>query len=220
MGIFFILSGVGTLGTDHEAFVTNALSTSDSSWRICTWHKNHQLMQVGGKGTEVPMSMYDACRAGGAIIATAHEHSYSRTHLLSSFANQTILDTSAELSIGEGQTIAFVSGLGGLSVRAENATRAADPWWASIHTSTQGAQSGALFCSFNHQSVFNRAHCYFKDLGGVVADEFDLVSLIPRTPVGGPYDVRAGTGDPRRGLSDVGTSCPEKIACLSSRGSG
>lgn len=41
MGIFFILSGVGTLGTDHEAFVTNALSTSDSSWRICTWHKNH-----------------------------------------------------------------------------------------------------------------------------------------------------------------------------------
>lgn len=129
------------------------------------------------------MALYDACRAGGAIIATAHEHSYSRTHLMSSFANQTILDTSAELSIGEGQTIAFVSGLGGLSVRAENATRAADPWWASIHTSTQGAQSGALFCSFNHQSVFNRAHCYFKDLGAVVADEFDLVSLNAQTPV-------------------------------------
>ncbi len=70
-------------------------------------------MQVGFKPTEVPLSTYDACRAEGAIIATAHEHSYSRTHLMSSFADQTILSTASEFGIGPGQTFAFVSGLGG-----------------------------------------------------------------------------------------------------------
>jgi hypothetical protein len=182
MGIFFILSGVGTSGTGHETFIMDALSADDSIWRICTWHKNHQLMQVGNKASEVPLSTYDACRAEGAIIATAHEHSYSRTHLMGSFANQTILSTSNEMHIGLGQTFAFVSGLGGRSVRAENATRAADPWWASIYTSTQGARPGALFCSFGYLGETNRAHCYFKDIGGAIADEFDVVTTLVPEP--------------------------------------
>jgi hypothetical protein len=177
MGMFFILSGVGTAGTDHETFITDALNADDSLWRICAWHKNHNLMQVGSKTSEVSLTIYDACRAGGAIIATAHEHSYSRTHLMSSFANQTILSTSSEINIDFGQTIAFVSGIAGQSIRAENPTRAADPWWARIYTATQGAEPGALFCSFNDQSVPTRAHCYFKDIGGFVADEFDLVTV-------------------------------------------
>jgi len=186
MGISFILSGVGTFGTGHETFITDALTATDSGWRICSWHKVHELMQVGFYITDVQLSTYDACRAGGAIIATGHQHQYSRTHLMSSFTNQTILSTSSEISIGEGQTIAFVSGLGGHSVREENPTRVADPWWASVYTSTQSAQFGALFCSFNYQSAANRAHCYFKDIGGVVTDEFDLMSQFAKTPAGVP----------------------------------
>lgn len=184
MGIFFVFSGVGTLGTGHDAFISGALGNSDAIWRICAWHKNHQLMQVGLKSTEVQLSTYDACRAGGAIIATAHEHSYSRTHLMSSFASQTVLSTSSLLTIGLGQTFAFVSGLGGHSIRAENPLRAADPWWANIYTSTQGAQYGALFCSFNHLSVVDQAHCYFKDVDGVVADEFDIATTLVPEPMG------------------------------------
>ena len=191
-GIFFVLSGVGTSSTGHETFIADSLGASDSDWRICSWHKVDELMQVGFYVTEVPLSTYDVCRAGGAIIATGHQHHYSRTHLMSSFSSQTILSTSSELSIGNGQTIAFVSGLGGHSVRVENPTRAADPWWASVYTSTQGAQFGALFCSFNYQSVANRAHCYFKDIGGVVADEFDLVSLFAPPPT--PTEVPSMSG--------------------------
>ena len=181
-GIFFILSGVGTEGSGHETFIANALAGTDSIWRICSWHKNHTLMQAGFKGTEVPLSTYDACRAGGAIIATGHEHSYSRTHLMSSFATQTILGTGSLLQIGEGQTIAFVSGLAGFSIRPENPARAGNPWWASVYTSTQGADHGALFCSFNVLGMPDRAHCYFKDVSGVVADEFDLESIVVPEP--------------------------------------
>jgi hypothetical protein len=139
-------------------------------------------MQVGGKTTQVDLSMYDACRARGAIIATGHEHSYSRTHLMSSFAAQTVVSTSTVLNLAPGQTFAFVSGLGGKSVRPETPSLAANAWWAGVYTSTQGAKPGALFCVFNHLSVYNRAHCYFKDIGGIVADEFDLVSLYAQLP--------------------------------------
>lgn len=32
----------------------------------------------------------------------------------------------------------------------------------------------ALFCAFNENGVENRAHCYFKDISGKVADDFYL----------------------------------------------
>ncbi len=177
-GLFFVLSGVGTLGSGHVSFIKEALDTQkaqESLWRICSWHKNQRLMQVGGKGDEVGWEPYEECRKGGAIIATGHEHSYSRTHLMDSFETQSIASTST-LRISRGKSFAFVSGLGGVSIRGQDDQLAAKPWWAAVHTSEQGADFGALFCTFNHNGVENRSHCYFKDLNGVIPDEFEVIA--------------------------------------------
>jgi len=48
-GLFFILSGAGTMGSGHEAYIRQQLEADGSIWRIVTWHKNQQEMQVGGK---------------------------------------------------------------------------------------------------------------------------------------------------------------------------
>ena len=112
-GLFFILSGVGTLGTDHGTFIRDQLAADNSIWRICSWHKNQRLMQVGYKIAEVGWENYEECRNGGAIVATGHEHSYARTYLMDGFETQSIASTSSTLKIEKGKTFAFVSGLGG-----------------------------------------------------------------------------------------------------------
>ena len=196
-GLFFVLSGVGTLGSGHVSFITEALASQEAQealWRICSWHKNQRLMQVGGKGNSVGWEPYEECRKGGAIIATGHEHSYSRTHLMDSFETQSIASTST-VHITRGNSFAFVSGLGGVGIRGQDDELAAKPWWAAVHTSAQGADFGALFCAFNHKAVENRGHCYFKDLNGVIADEFEvIVAAASETP--GPAIVgRAQVGE-------------------------
>jgi len=138
-------------------------------------------MQVGGKPDEVGWAAYEMCRQGGAIVATAHEHSYSRTLLLSNFAAQTVVPsenkTVLKLTRGKnGNSFAFVSGLGGMTLRFEDPYIAQLPYWGSIYTSTQDANFGVLFCVFNEHGVVNRAHCYFKNIDGKVVDEFIVLS--------------------------------------------
>ena len=83
-GLFFILSGIGTEpnepdNAEHVAYIRKQLAQSNAIWKICSWHKNQSLMQVGNKTDEVGWAAYEACREEGAIIATAHTHNYSRT---------------------------------------------------------------------------------------------------------------------------------------------
>lgn len=179
-GLFFILSGVGTIidedDPDHVAYIRNQLARTDSTWKICSWHKNQRLMQVGGKRDEVGWEAFEACREGGAIVATAHEHSYSRTHLMNDFETQSIASTANTLVIEEGRSFAFVSGLGGKTIRRQS--RHDEPWWASVYTSDQDANYGALFCTFFVNGKPDRARCYFKDIDGKVPDRFELISKI------------------------------------------
>ncbi|MGB3399408.1 MAG: metallophosphoesterase, partial [Candidatus Deferrimicrobiaceae bacterium] len=121
-GIFIVQTAPGTFGADHDLYIRDRLAMDNSIWRISSWHKNMHLMQVGGKGNETGWGVYEKSRAGGAIIATGHEHSYSRTHLLSSFESQTVASTDNTLVLAsddlntpadEGRSFAFVSGLGG-----------------------------------------------------------------------------------------------------------
>ena len=179
-GLFFILSGVGTKPKapdhpDHVAYLRDQLAQTDAIWRICSWHKNQELMQVGGKRDEVGWEPYEACREGGAIVATAHEHSYSRTHLMDDFETQSVASTSNTLVIEEGKSFVFVSGLGGHSIREQ---RLDGPWWASVFTSDQDANFGALFCEFFAGGEPDRATCYFKDIDGHVPDRFELISAV------------------------------------------
>ena len=173
-GLFFILSGVGTLGAGHEQYIADQLAASNSVWKICSWHKNQRLMQTGNLQDEVGWGAYEACRQGGAIIATGHEHSYSRTHLMDDLETQSIVSTSNTLNLEKGRTFVFVSGLGGKDIRGQNNELAAKPWWASVYNSTNGGNFGALFCAFNSGGVETRAHCYFKDIDGEIPDAFDL----------------------------------------------
>jgi hypothetical protein len=169
--VYFVLSAIGSSGsrTDHEAFIANSLNSAPSgAWRVCGWHKNQRDMQVGGKTDEVGWQAYRSCRERGAIIATGHEHSYSRTHLLSSMTNKTIASTASTFTVTQGRTFAFVSGLGGIDIRDQE--RGGD-WWAKIYTSSQGATYGAMFGTFHA----DRADFYFKNIKGQIIDQFTVM---------------------------------------------
>ena len=191
-GIFFVITPPGiTSGFDDgasESYIRDQLVADTSVWSICSWHKNMRLMQIGGKTDETGWAVYEAARNGGAIIATGHEHSYSRTHLLSSMSAQTVASTSNTLHLTEGNTFAFVSGLGGHSIRAQLLT---GNWWASAYASTclpgdqicqPNASPGALFGVFNVDGQPNKAAFYFKDINGRVVDQFVVVSDVETFP--------------------------------------
>ncbi len=186
-GIFFLLTGPNVFGSGHAKYIREKLAEDNSIWRISSWHKNMKLMQVGGKSNETGWGVYEESRKGGAIIATGHEHNYSRTHLLSNCENQTVASTSDTLALAidnpltsedEGKTFVFVSGLGGKSIRDQEL---GGNWWASIYSSTQGANHGALFGIFNYEGKKGLAKFYFKDIEGAVPDEFyvktDVIKL-------------------------------------------
>ncbi len=179
-GLFFILSGIGTTiaknDQDHIDYIKMQLAQTDSIWRICSWHKTQKRMQIGDKLNGTGWKSYKACRTGGAIVATAHSHSYSRTHLMGSFKKQHIESTASTMVIEEGKSFALVSGLGGRSIHRQ--MRHNEPWWASIYSSDQGANFGALFCSFFVDGKPDHARCYFKDIEGNVPDKFELISKV------------------------------------------
>lgn len=175
-GITFVLSGVGTMGSDHEAYMDQALKKATTPWKVCAWHKNQTAMQAGDKSDEVGWLAYETCRNAGAIVATAHEHSYARTHLLSNFEMQTIASKDSNLVLEPGKSFAFVSGLGGNSVRDQAQT---GDWFAKIYTSNQAGTYGALFCDFNVDNDPRKAKCQFKNINNEVIDSFTLTSKLP-----------------------------------------
>lgn len=205
-GIYFVLTAPGiTSGFDDGAsdlYIRDQLAADNSVWSVCSWHKDMRLMQVGGKEDETGWGVYEEARKGGAIIATAHEHSYSRTHLLSGMSNQMVASTSNTLRLTKGNSFAFVSGLGGHSVRAQSL---AGNWWASIYASTclpgdavcqPNASPGALFGVFNVDGQPNKAVFYFKDINGRVVDQFVVYSNVETPFVSAltPASVEAGAG--------------------------
>ena len=178
-GLFFVLSGIDTIKSGRLSYLEDALASEEAQaalWRICSWHKNQRLMQTGGKDDSVGWEPYEACRQAGAIIATGHEHSYSRTHLMDNFETQSIASQSDVLNVHDGKSFAFVSGIAGYSIRGQNDQLAGNPWWAAVYNAEQGANYGALFCVLNHEGVENRGYCYFRDINGVVADAFGVIA--------------------------------------------
>lgn len=187
-GLFFLLTGPGTMGENHDLFIRNKLAGDHAVWSVCSWHKNQQEMQVGGKTSEVGWEPYEECRKGGAIIATAHEHSYHRTRTLISTQDQTVAPDSPEpdkLRVDERSTFVFVSGLGGRSIRDQKRCLpgtfpyGCNQEWAEIYTSTQGAKFGALFITFNVDGDPRKAIAEFKNVEGVTIDTFTIQSGLP-----------------------------------------
>ena len=140
-GLFFILSGAGTLPNQpdfdpHTEYLTTRLAGSEAIWKICVWHKNQRAMQVGDKSNEVGWDAYEACRGGGAIIATAHEHSYARTKTLVNMPNRLVSRDWPEpdvLMVSPGSTFVVVAGLGGrASANRNGAARSPIPTAATV----------------------------------------------------------------------------------------
>src|SRR5262245_23885838 len=203
--IFLLLTAPGSYGNGDQLyapFIRDALAADDSDWSISAWNKNMQRMQVGGKGDETGWGVYEESRRGGAIVATAHEHSYSRTHLLADVDLQLVASTDEPLLLAaddpatpddEGRTFVFVSGLGGESIRDQER---GGPWWASVYTSHQRAPPGALFGVFNHRGDPHLARFYFKNVAGEIIDEFLVArSPAPGQPVLAIDDVSVREGD-------------------------
>jgi len=183
MGVKLVFVGENGNNTAFANFIDEQLSGDDHIWKVCSWHKNQRNMQIGGKTDEMGWAVYENCRRLGAIVATAHEHSYERTRTLVNMTDQVPDDSCndpAHLCVGPGRTFAFVSGLGGNSIRdQERCLPTAFPYgcnqeWAFIYASNQGAQYGALFIDVNVDSNPRLAHGYFKTVGGDVVDEFDV----------------------------------------------
>ena len=186
-GISIVLSGIGTMGENQEQFIEESLKKAKSPIKLCVWHKNQHLMQAGSKGDEVGWRAYEICREQGAMIITAHEHSYARTKLLSKFESQEVAGDTLQLE--PGKSFAVVSGLGGKSIRGQGTDGwwsklwskitgrpSAGPhngaWWAKIYTADQDAKSGVLFCDFYQAEA--KAHCYFKNIAGEIVDDFQV----------------------------------------------
>ncbi len=139
-------------------------------------------MQVGGKTDQAGWGVYEKCKEGGGIVATGHEHGYSRTKTLSEMEQTTVhpvWNDPNNVVVTEGATFAFVSGLGGQSIRDQERCTGPGPApdcdiWASIYTSDQGANYGALFCTFYVDGNPNKANCYFKDIDGNIPDSFTV----------------------------------------------
>ncbi len=179
-GLEVLLSGVGVRGTPgqaaHQEWLDKWLTRSHHRWRICTWHKNQNVMQTGQKRNETGWGVYETCRQHGALITTGHEHAYSRTHLVTEFSDNPKVNPDAPLEIRDGATVAWVSGIGGKSVRKQH--REGDHW-AKIWTSTQGATAGVLLCTFSPGGVVDQADCVFRDTQGREPDRFTLRRAAP-----------------------------------------
>jgi hypothetical protein len=181
--VVFVGEQRGAGDSVYAPFIRAQLKSDNHTWKVCSWHRNMSAMQVGDKPDDMGWGVYEACREYGAIIATAHEHSYERTKTLTSFNNQTIDPDAPDpdrLVVAPGRTFSFVSGLGGESIRVQKRCLPTTPpygcegEWAKIYTSNQTAQYGALFIVFNVNGDPNKARGYFKTIGGQIADEFEV----------------------------------------------
>lgn len=183
----------------YAPYIKAQLKNDAHTWKVCSWHRNMNAMQMGDKTDDMGWGVYEACRAYGAIIATAHEHSYERTKTLSNISQQGVdpaFRDPSQLVAAPGRTFVFVSGLGGDSIRVQRRCLPAVPpygckgEWAKIYTRNQNAQYGALFITFNVNGDPNKAHGYFKNISGVVVDQFDVT----KGPSAVTTDGRPGKG--------------------------
>ncbi len=181
-GVSLLLLGSSPRSIDPR-FIADRFSDDAHIWKVCAWHKNQNALQVGGKDDEMGWGVYESCRQMGAMIQTAHEHSYQRTRTLSSTVEQRVDPTCNDprrLCVRPGAVPVFVSGLGGRSIRdQERCLPTTYPYgcqgeWAFIYTSNQGARYGALFITFHVDGNPRKARGYFKNVEGQVVDTFDL----------------------------------------------
>lgn len=176
-GVVFAITAMGMTKDDHAKFIDETFTSTPALFKVCVWHYNQTKMQVGDKSDQAGWDGYETCRKHGAAIITAHEHSYSRTHLMSDIKNQVMASNTNHLILEPGKSFVTVSGLGGKSIRAQERN---DPWWAKIYTSNQDAKEGALFCTYHIENNPRKAKCVFKNVAGEIIDDYTVESRLQK----------------------------------------
>lgn len=177
--MLFTLNGMGLAFTGHEEYNEEIFAANPSIvWKMCSWHNNNREYQVGGKLTSVDVELYDMCRRFGAIVATGHEHSYARTHLMSSYADNDFVSTNNTLNLEPGLNFAFCHGLGGRSIREYTGNLPNNPWWAATAAQDDGVEHGPLICTLNINGDIRRGECKFIDLNGRQWDSFSIYNMV------------------------------------------
>ena len=149
-GLFLVLSGVGSMGQGHRQYLSESLQEGeDFLWRIASWHKNQQDMQAGGKRDDTGWGVYRDCQEAGAIIATGHEHSYSRSYTLTDLGNEEAghgaTGSPERMVLGKDKTFVLVSGLGGKGGRDYHCEQHEDDtWWASVFARNYWLANGVV----------------------------------------------------------------------------
>ncbi|KNE68246.1 hypothetical protein AMAG_12920 [Allomyces macrogynus ATCC 38327] len=188
-GVQVHLSGVGTYGAKHAHHLANSLSASNHAWRVCGWHKNQRAYQSGSKPDETGYKVYDSCRAHGAVVATAHEHAYSRTALMGSFEKFEMMNATAthdQLDVRPGSSFAFVTGLGGESVRSLSQKMPDRPWLVRAAGADQNARAAAVLCEFYPGDDPFEAKCEVRDAvrdEETVYDQWTMTTVAPQPKV-------------------------------------
>lgn len=190
-GVVMVLSGVGvydnqpahypghTSQDGHAAYIRDALADAKEPWRFVSFHKNQRLMQVGRKQDGTGWGVYEEARKAGAIIATGHSHTYSRTHEMTRFGPEPeVAHRSDTITLARGRSFAFVEGLGGQSIRRADRSLVRKPWWASAHTKDNDADYSALFLDIGADGDPRRARAYCKDIRGRIIDDFQVVTAL------------------------------------------
>jgi hypothetical protein len=187
IGTSELRSSCGKDSTEHVNFIRDSLAADNSIWSVCSWHKNQRAMQVGTKSDEVGWNAYRECQSAGAIVSTGHEHSYSRTLTLTNVgaSGHGAVGAYDVMELRPGRNFVFVSGLGGVGIRAFSTTyHSSDTWWSSYYTSDRWYRNGvmqsgvgnygALFVRFHVNGDPRLATAYFKDISGRVVDTFTI----------------------------------------------
>ncbi len=153
---------------NYDTYIRNNLGPDASAWKICAFHRSDWEQSDVQKAVE-------ECRKAGAIIMNGHDHAYGRTHVLDSFVTFNIAGTSNPTPIGQGKTLAVISGLGGQG-RGDIPLLNTRPTVFAVHaTLSDNSNYGALFCEFN-KGTKDKASCYFKDITGRIWDQFDIIN--------------------------------------------
>ncbi|MEE9349115.1 MAG: metallophosphoesterase [Flavobacteriaceae bacterium] len=196
-GIFYVITNPNDQDNDSWAgdsnFIRDKHASSNSRWKLSVFHRNQTKMQLGSKYNETGWRVYKESRKAGAIIQTAHEHSYHRTFELKNCQNTQVShfdDTqsnpiilrkdNSSTTIDEGTSFVSVNGLGGVETRDQDrclsgfgqGVNGDCQIWAKVYTSDQGSKYGAQFAVFNYNGDENLSYWYFKNIDGEVIDEF------------------------------------------------
>jgi hypothetical protein len=182
----------------NEEFLERELGAAKEPFRICAWHKTQADFQVGYKRDEVGYKPYQICQKFGALVVSGHEHSYSRTRVLTQIGvrekDHGVNGLVDELQLGPGRTAVIVTGLGGTGIRGYSSLfHDDDHWWAAYVTSDRRMRSGK---SESYRLVQGYSGTLVLDLGlerranvgrgyfvlaqsRQVMDQFELTTTLP-----------------------------------------